>query len=432
MADEDKPPDETPKPSKPLKPSKPRSRRALAKKAPESPPESEAVQEPEATPEAVEPDETPEAMQLSVGAPHIEQQDVQINPLSTVTGTGTPPTSPNFAVPRFSAGDPADGPTQMNAITDTFDGLAAKRGSIVDADIASNAAINQAKLALATGMLPNVADVKMTAAATPPAGWLMCDGSPVSRTTYAALFAAIGLTYGAGNNDGITFSLPNLQGRVPVGANATYARGTAGGEANHLLTAAESGVGSHAHQAHGVAGNGRSQTSGVPRRSLRLRRRYGRERAGQSDPQRCCGCLERPQQHAAVPAGQLCDQVLMPYPETPHFAFPFARDPTTGSVKVVEQDTIEHIMGCETVIVSYPVGLREDRPEFGWPWPDLTNVPIDLGGLEQALRQFEPRGTATATQYLDAIEAARVHVNVEVGIPSVDMQHTPVTTNGDM
>jgi len=46
---------------------------------------------------------------------------------------------------------------------------------------------------------------------TPPAGWLKADGAAVSRTTYAALFAAIGTTYGAGNGVS-TFNLPQLGG----------------------------------------------------------------------------------------------------------------------------------------------------------------------------------------------------------------------------
>lgn len=49
-----------------------------------------------------------------------------------------------------------------------------------------------------------------------PPGWLMAAGQWVSRTTYAALFAVIGTTYGAG--DGSTyFTMPDLRGRIPVG-----------------------------------------------------------------------------------------------------------------------------------------------------------------------------------------------------------------------
>ena len=57
---------------------------------------------------------------------------------------------------------------------------------------------------------------------TAPEGWLLCDGSAVSRTTYADLYAAIGTTYGAGNGS-TTFTLPDLRGRVPAGANASNA-----------------------------------------------------------------------------------------------------------------------------------------------------------------------------------------------------------------
>lgn len=52
--------------------------------------------------------------------------------------------------------------------------------------------------------------------ATAPGGWLICDGSAVSRTTFAALFAAIATAYGAGDGS-TTFNLPDLRGRAAVG-----------------------------------------------------------------------------------------------------------------------------------------------------------------------------------------------------------------------
>lgn len=57
------------------------------------------------------------------------------------------------------------------------------------------------------------------AGSTSPAGWLLCDGSAVSRTTYAALFAVIGTTYGSGDGSS-TFNVPNLTDRFIQG-NAT-------------------------------------------------------------------------------------------------------------------------------------------------------------------------------------------------------------------
>lgn len=50
-----------------------------------------------------------------------------------------------------------------------------------------------------------------------PFGYLLCDGSPVSRTTYAQLFTAIGTTWGVGDGS-TTFNVPDRRGRVGVGA----------------------------------------------------------------------------------------------------------------------------------------------------------------------------------------------------------------------
>ena len=63
---------------------------------------------------------------------------------------------------------------------------------------------------IASTYLPAVVGVVQAfAGSTTPQGWLLCDGSAVSRTDYAALFAVIGTTYGAGNGS-TTFNLPNL------------------------------------------------------------------------------------------------------------------------------------------------------------------------------------------------------------------------------
>lgn len=66
------------------------------------------------------------------------------------------------------------------------------------------------------GAAPEIGDYCYSARAS-KAGWLKCDASAVSRTTYAALFAEIGTRYGAGNGT-TTFNLPDGQGRALVGA----------------------------------------------------------------------------------------------------------------------------------------------------------------------------------------------------------------------
>lgn len=65
------------------------------------------------------------------------------------------------------------------------------------------------------GYLP-AGTVLMHAASAAPLGWLECDGSAVSRTVQAALFAAIGTTYGVGDGT-TTFNLPDCRGYFPRG-----------------------------------------------------------------------------------------------------------------------------------------------------------------------------------------------------------------------
>lgn len=52
-----------------------------------------------------------------------------------------------------------------------------------------------------------------------PDGFLMCDGSAVSRSTYSVLWTTIGTAYGAGDGS-TTFNLPDLRGRIPVGVGS--------------------------------------------------------------------------------------------------------------------------------------------------------------------------------------------------------------------
>jgi microcystin-dependent protein len=110
-----------------------------------------------------------------------------------------------------------------------------------------------------------------SALSTAPTGWLFCAGQAVSRTTFSALFSAIGTTYGAGDGS-TTFNVPDLRGRTIAGVdnmNGTAANritsggsgitgttlGASGGAETHTLTTAQ--LASHNH---GVTDPGHTHT----------------------------------------------------------------------------------------------------------------------------------------------------------------------------
>jgi microcystin-dependent protein len=77
--------------------------------------------------------------------------------------------------------------------------------------------------------------IQMWATTTAPSGYLLCDGSSVSTSTYAALFAVVGYTFGG---SGGSFNVPNYTNRMPYGTTI----GSTGGSADAIVV-------SHTHTA---------------------------------------------------------------------------------------------------------------------------------------------------------------------------------------
>lgn len=88
---------------------------------------------------------------------------------------------------------------------------------------------------------------------TPPSGWLVCDGSAVSRSTYAALFSAIGSTWGQGDQS-TTFNLPDLRGVTTRMVDWSSGFGTSNRDPDKTSRTAQS-VGSYIVTGDTVNGN---------------------------------------------------------------------------------------------------------------------------------------------------------------------------------
>lgn len=115
------------------------------------------------------------------------------------------------------------------------------------------------------------------AAASAPTGYLLCDGSAISRTAYPELFALLGVTHGQGNGS-TTFNVPDYRGRFLRGVDGGVARdpdaasrtamNTGGNTGNNVGSVQSSQYASHTHtqnaHSHGLRWNN-GGTSGAAR-----------------------------------------------------------------------------------------------------------------------------------------------------------------------
>lgn len=136
-----------------------------------------------------------------------------------------------------------------------------------EVQLTTNGAINVAATpAFSAGMMLDWGGTS----ATIPTGWLLCDGTAVSRATYATLFAAIASTWGSGDGS-TTFNLPDTLYRFPLGAKdgGTVVSGNMGptsttsptlaGSGNDVYLRVKSGSGEGAFQPGSSSGDSASR-----------------------------------------------------------------------------------------------------------------------------------------------------------------------------
>lgn len=165
-------------------------------------------------------------------------------------------------------GSSGTGVTIPNGITTTVycDGInvyAANTGSTGNFTVTGNLTVTGSSTIAPAG------SILMWPTGSAPTGYLLCNGAAVSRSTYAALFAVIGTTFGAGDTT-TTFNLPDYRNRMPIGAGTTAAVAGTGGSNDATLVAHShtfggntGGMNTNQVHSHGIFDPGHTHTNNM-------------------------------------------------------------------------------------------------------------------------------------------------------------------------
>jgi phage baseplate assembly protein W len=102
--------------------------------------------------------------------------------------------------------------------------------------------------------------------------------------------------------------------------------------------------------------------------------------------------------------------------QTPHLQMPFKLGGINGAAFVNEQDSYEDVLDCVKAILAYPAGTNVAQPGFGIPdvlFRQITAAGI-ASGLQQAIRQWEPRSDIVVTENPVAFDELVRKVTVRV------------------
>lgn len=86
--------------------------------------------------------------------------------------------------------------------------------------------------------------------------------------------------------------------------------------------------------------------------------------------------------------------------DTPHFAFPFRFKTGGATTEVVQQDTLDDVIGCAMAILLTHRGQRAELPDFGSPEYAFQQLPIGEEEIQSQIMDQEPRATVIAEEHV--------------------------------